>query len=419
MSLFRRSLLSSCVSSLRWFYQCESLLEFVSDCEYRPIAIWQRKLEALRDQWSDRLDNNSLISPTVSERDLLERLSKYRQTFQRVRGSKATPYESAILERLRVRAIESRRSALVSRLVWAFKEADEDGFYPVFVTLTVAPSDYLEVFRKGSVCWKNYVRRVTRAVGESGGLSRDVADKADIHRYFAVVEHGGQTGRLHIHVVHFVKWLPLGMRDPNGGRAVPDRRELSRWRGFWPHGFVTALPVRVGGGDVYARRGWRWPVVEVGRGDFVAYRSAGHVGTARYIGKYLSKQGYERSDRWRTRISRNLGLMRLSAQMKERPLRELVGIATRALPQVRRHGRIVPTMVLRRLAIREIVRRRGPKVCRPWSRVRPACTIVQMMRQSRMLTATMCATVAFRFDWSWLEEVGSVSSVGGSVRMLQ
>ena len=210
--------------------------------------------------WSLRLDKYSRISPTPYERELLKLARFIKADVMALLDARPrTALVDNSLATMKEQSLSVRKEELVSRLVWQMTDADRDGWYSVFVTLTVSPENYYAVFAAGSGHWRNYVRAVSRAVGARLGMSKRVADVSHIHDYLAVVERGGRTGRLHIHVVHLCKVLPVANADPNAGRTVPDLRELSSWRAFWSFGFVTAVPVRLGPMDVYARDGW-YPV---------------------------------------------------------------------------------------------------------------------------------------------------------------
>ena len=101
--------------------------------------------------------------------------------------------------------------------------ANKEGWAVVFNTLTVEPEYYDDVFRTGSNLWRNYIRTIDRAVAKSIFGSYRQRDGSDYFNYCAIVEHGSDTGRLHIHCIMSMRKLPKGCLDPNIGLAVPDR----------------------------------------------------------------------------------------------------------------------------------------------------------------------------------------------------
>jgi len=115
------------------------------------------------------------------------------------------------------------RKCEIERRLYAEIEARCTGptpWYVVFNTLTVNKEAYTKVFTKGSKVWQEYVRKCDKFFGVAANGSYSKALKArakgdEFHNYFAVVEEGGKTGRLHIHVLHFFKTLPDSFSDPN------------------------------------------------------------------------------------------------------------------------------------------------------------------------------------------------------------
>jgi len=102
------------------------------------------------------------------------------------------------------------------------------------------------------------------------------------------VEKGGNTGRLHIHVLHIFRDLPIDCGDPNFGMKVAYKREITAMKRFWQYGFSCPKAVRFSETDSFGRRGWRWPAVQ--EGGVVSALQAKPLGAiVWYVGKYISK----------------------------------------------------------------------------------------------------------------------------------
>ena len=114
------------------------------------------------------------------------------------------------------------------------------------------------------IAWTHYLKRIRRRIGAAVYGSERKAQRqrtTDYVHYQCVVEHGSQTGRLHMHVVWFFRDLPSSWKqDPNTGLRVPRRREIEGMKEEWHEGFSVPIAVRTGPRDVWSDLGWRWPV---------------------------------------------------------------------------------------------------------------------------------------------------------------
>lgn len=387
--LVRSQVAASC-RSLMLYYNVQGLRAFFGDADH-SLEVVQRYHKFLRDlevSFRARLDSNYVITPTSAELAFLEEVRSYKRMVLSRPSPDQSPLKVALYNHYKERALSARKEEQVSRLVWELMEADLCGWYPVFVTLTVSPEHYDTVFDRSSNCFRDYIRTVTRRIGRQLGLTKSESDarSCDIHRYLAVVERGGKTGRLHVHVVHLCKRLPFVASDPNAGRDVPDRRELSGWRVLWNYGFVTACPVRTGARDVYARDGWRWPVVKADDGRWQPYKATGMLGVARYVGKYLVKQRYGRKEYWRCRMTRKFGLREIDRVMRSMTTKELWMMLKSVMPRVKRYGRVIPSSLLRKRAMKEVCRRYPKTVVRLWRDLAPAPSLVCQMATGYLLT---------------------------------
>jgi len=282
----------------------------------------------------------------------------------RIRRRVGKPDPDPVVRAALRRAAESAQSARKSSTLWRFQQAlataTDAGWFVFFDTLTVSPDQYWRVFSSGSLEFNRYIQRWRRAIGPAAGYRvRDSDGGGDFHRYFAVVESGDRTGRLHIHVVHMCRVLPAGVADPAAAGAR-HHRKVEFFRQFWHAGFSAPIAVRFGPSDAFGKIGWLWPNTEAGCPARVGTWQALAFYMAKYVGKSLTST--DRGDyKWRIRMSRGLGLESLRAALSELPAMRLLALALvlpptemdkRANPMVQ-----IPPETMRREATREIVRR--------------------------------------------------------------
>lgn len=255
------------------------------------------------------------------------------------------------IEDLRAIAVYEARNSLQYRMT--SEAVEHPDWFLVFDTLTVDARHHDEFWgdkKRHEHAWKRYNQAITRDVARALGLKRGQYRQPDIHRYVAVVERGEKTGRLHVHVVHYVKELPNGSADPNYGRRVPSYREIRRWKDYWSYGYSSPQAVRFNSSDAYAQRGWRWPVQRSKRNGncYVAIRLASPADLGRYLGKYLGKDvnKVERDERWRfrTKMTQGFGRQKLRQFMESLTLAELRKVCMEPLliPQLRIFGKKPP-----------------------------------------------------------------------------
>ncbi len=196
-------------------------------------------------------------------------------------------------------------------------EANRDGWYVVFDTLTYDPSrfdDYsfpLEVTR--------WIKKLRKRVGVAcyGGFSNISGHLSSEYFRYCLVFEQHKSGRLHAHCIYFMRDLPVGTSyvDPNEkNRSCPNRLQPV---GF-PRpsfGFSNPIAVRFDGRDVWARLGWSWPLDKTG----AVRRPSSPVALARYLTKYISKErGVARC-----RMSQNFGIQTLCNRLNELTIPEL------------------------------------------------------------------------------------------------
>jgi len=274
------------------------------------------------------------------------------------------------LKRQRLECLAGRKSDVKKRLTYEVIHRTTENWALVFNTLTVSEEYINDVFAAKSTHWTDYIRTVDRAVGISIHGSWRQALKArlngdEFHTYFAVVERGGKTGRLHIHVIHFMQKIPEGSYDPNRGAVQPYNRQIDVFRKFWKWGTSTPIAVRFGQSDHFGQLGWRWPVEKV-ENRYLPIPIRSPMGMINYVSEYVSKSIESKQSKglktWRIRQSRMLGKHPLKHLVKLLPTEKLEQILI--IPSLKRHNlfnRPVSDNLLKHLALKEILKRMTPK----------------------------------------------------------
>lgn len=273
------------------------------------------------------------------------------------------------IKRTKARCLNARKAELKARLWLEMMLRVKQGWFIIFDTLTVENSNHEVVFGEKSTVWKDYIRLVDRSIGIkihgnwlSAVRARSVGD--EFHTYFAVIERGSQSGRLHIHVLHFMKVLPENCVDPNVGRGVCNYREITGFKRLWRcYGYSTPIAVRFNNSDAYAKIGWRWPVkLDEKSGMFKDIDCKRPDGIVHYMGKYLTKE-YNKSInkedvKWRVRVSQNLGKTILKKIIKScsPKLCELI-LRTRSTKVMLVRNHPVPMTMIKRMAMRKLLKR--------------------------------------------------------------
>ena len=251
----------------------------------------------------------------------------------------------------------------------------------VFNTLTIRNDVDPEVaLREG---FNDYIEKFDTATGIQVHGSRRKAHRARkepegwYHDYFAVVERGGKSSRLHVHVLHFCRELPRGCVDPNSGRVGGKRRIIDGLRNYWQYGFSMPIAVRFSFDDGYGKLNWAWPsTAKRGRpGSIASYLT-------KYIEKSLTDQ--KRGVRsWRTRTSLNFGLEPIQEVMRrlEEPTLLALSQLEMTSPEMRLAGRRCPIGLIRKSALREYLQRQtlSSKVLL-LRRLKPAESILRLWR---------------------------------------
>ncbi len=329
-------------------------------------------LEEMRDL-EVRLDNTSLNDNKVIRdcREVLKGRGSVSDELEWIFGkmlnggrrSVEEPWIRNVLKELKAQCDRAR----VQELCWRLKEEiicrSADGWFVVFDTLTVEPSEYEKVFKTGSVCWREYIRRIERTVGIGiyGNVRKAHRERKNdpYHSYFGITERGSRTGRLHIHAVHLIRELPSAWRvDPNVGLAIPEERKIAAMVSLWPHGFSCPIGCRFSDHDAFGRIGWRWPVkFDSYKKGCTAVVAKPPAAMAAYMVKYLVKSYGEKKgeDRWRSRLSRGLGLMRMRKAIRMCKTKTLIKALDLPTPWLKVEGKSIPNNCLRVEILRNLI----------------------------------------------------------------
>lgn len=320
-----------------------------------------------------------------------------------------TLLEGKILELMKTTSLNAKAAELRWLVAAEVATASHDNWFMVFNTLTVNDSSYDKVFGS-TAAWRDYIRSVDRQIAAASYGSVRLAEGRRYHTYFAVVEAGTTTGRLHLHVLHFCKNIPVSWLDPNTGLTVPKRREIDALRGLWPHGTTTPIAVRYSLDDAFGRLGWRWPV---DRDGVTGLKTRQPAAIAGYLCKYITKSysttsgGYS----WRVKKTHNLGRELLNRLMSQLTMNSLTTL--RDNPSIRlRIGRfLVPNQLLQLMASREMINRTSSLL--QFMEVMDAQAQPSLLQQSRALipakgVSSSRSITSIRTETSFVEATSDV-----------
>jgi len=270
-----------------------------------------------------------------------------------------------LVEDFRVGAQMGQISEMKRRLAIEVDYRSKHGWYVIFDSLTVRDGCMSKVFPPKGVktsIWTDYIRSVDRLFAEASYGSVRKAAKAraagqDYYNYFAIVERGSKTRRLHIHVVHCFKTLPGSFCDPNRAAFVPYYREVDSFKDLWTYGTSTPKAVRFFARDSFGYAGWRWPV-ERAQGSWRAMVAKPAASVVGYVSKYMTKsQNEEVGCIWRTRVSRRLGRQPLKEAIVPIPLQHRLVILQQVKVLRLWMGPVrLPRQMLRRLLVKSLPR---------------------------------------------------------------
>lgn len=276
---------------------------------------------------------------------------------------------SFLFSSMKASSLLSRKAELQRRILMDAEHfIGNQKWFCIMNTLTVDPENYTKVFSQGSTLWRRYIRNVDSLFARSAcGSVRAGASLrrsgGEFHRYFAVTERGGKTGRLHLHVLHFFKSLPQGFADPNLGLRSPRLFEIDALRIYWPFGASCPRAFRFSQCDAYGLlpTPWVWPVDKNNQ----PFKGGPPVTAMRYVSKYLHKVydcgtlkdssilPYAYS--WRSKICRKMGTEVCQRFLLLLKPQEMVHLLRHKL-LCKIQGRSLPKVLLRRLLCRKLYR---------------------------------------------------------------
>lgn len=263
------ALLTDLHAEVHFCQQCFAQLDIYNTIDHRPLSSFEFLHNWGDDDvykvWKSYLND----SPAKVVRD--------HYFFFKAKGRK-----DEISEALIKGTISSRRSFTIQRILNAITAHHAAGWYMVFDTLTLR-DESIQAFYETPTAIRDHVRTISRQVLEAEGRSKkDSPD--DCFQYFCCPEYGSQNGRLHFHVVYFMRTLPLGSIDPNYGRRVRNYRQLTSLS-KWQYGFSQPIAVRYSG-DAFTRLGWLWPVDKQGK----PLAAKPPIAVGYYVAKYVNKK---------------------------------------------------------------------------------------------------------------------------------
>lgn len=336
-------------------------------------------------------DHRSAFNKYMAQRSKCDVLSDYCTPRRAAKRDEA--YKMCFELSYSTRAAEYRQ-----RLNYECSLALRNGWYLVFDTVTLDPR-HVASFANSPNAIRDYCRSIGRLVNQACGLAAREST-VNTYKYFCVPEYGTQNGRLHFHLIHMMKALPLGSIDPNlapvfrGGVSIRARREVGTLKGLWPYGFSTPIACRYSN-DAYSRSGWLWPTDSKG----TPIPNKPIIAVARYITKYITKNieldkfnklnPREVNSKWnkvitlqslprkayRVRMSRGFGV--IQAPMDSLNLDELIQL-TNLPPKVTMYPRL-----LRRQAKRTLRKKLGGVSIKHVLAVRqPPVNLIVLLRNS-------------------------------------
>lgn len=275
----------------------------------------------------NRLDKKSIIAEDdgyQSVRRLVEPALEFVRARTRGLGQGRRVEVLKQLEKLLGQQREKSRAAEYrGRLLCEISEAVANQRFCVFNTLTCDNFWLNRVFCKGSNLFRMEVARLKKAVKDAAGREESYFS------YFCIPEEGGETGRMHFHVVWIMSHLPKGCVDMNP-MAGGVRREVDALRRFWRYGKSSPIAVRWAGDPYGLKVGWRWPSRRVVRNGEEVLEPVASSGSrlASYLVKYLIKQKGERWTKkaWRTKMSRGFGTQKIRRTVEAVETKVLVAL---------------------------------------------------------------------------------------------
>ena len=350
---------------------------------------------------SYRLDNKVLIYRTLKYqryfKDILKAYPNHQSHCESIyrmyigKTSRMSKSDRVFWHKISANAKKTANTTYLFRMTQEAILGIENGWYPIFNTLTVNTQSIDHVFEKGSRAWIDHIRSIERQVRIKCFGSTRKNSHIEVLSYFAVVEQGSKNGRLHIHYLMWLKALPDGWSDPNqrfsASIQAPVLREIQEAKQYWSYGFSSPIAVRMSSNDAYSKLGWRYPVSKDLAGNYSAIKATNIGALCNYLLKYLVKdQSSSKGVKlWRVRQTRTHGLKQLKSILKQSKTKHLlIYLKQKAMP-VKLGTLKIPTRLWKYQTMRELLKRMGilrkliyPMMLRSPKRLKPPSRIMTM-----------------------------------------
>lgn len=223
--------------------------------------------------------------------------------------------QSTVSRVMRQSSYKQAQTFYSQKIAFEIQTANEKGWFMVFDTLKFA-DEKLAQFYKDSNHPNALERPINKYLGnyaksisnQLGYKRKDKINRTEYYRYFCVPEYGGETNRLHFHILHLMKVLPRGCStDPNSDNPSHTYREVQGMKYNWNYSAqTTPIAVRYAGDAFKAKLDWLFPKQETSKG-LIPVKISDSKGLAVYMSKYVAK-GVDtlesQGDKW------NLGMRR-------------------------------------------------------------------------------------------------------------
>ena len=353
-----RQTISNDIDTLRFMLQQDNIIQ-------AKIPEAQILLSRLLN-WFSLLERNNIIIPPIRAYARLQKSCRLEYLYK----PEYVPQCAHPLywEHRSLQQEQSRANWICSRIQYESAErcTGLDPWGVVFNTLTFDSAEIHE--HHGTEYWSEYIENVENAVSliVYGCKWKTARNRRlpRVHTYIGIVERGKQ-GRIHYHVMHFMKKVPhahTAANDPNRNIKVPYRRLLTPWYSFWTgpgRGYSYPVAFRYSGSDYYALRGFRWPVQgSLGPKSRQPLKATSVDKAGAYMAKYLAKGrahwAPKGGSHWRTRVTKGFGmapLKRIAAKLPAAIL-TLAGKLAIRHDQIKLLGRTLPPHLLLKHVLR-------------------------------------------------------------------
>jgi len=313
----------------------------------------QRYMAALRQYAATGKLNSFLSSRETLKKPAKETMAEIFHGLTPPGPAQLTPIEQACTDMMTMIGRDQRAHRARTLLTYELADKAAQNWFLLFNTLTVAPEHYSKIFGKECTAFRKYINDFTRLIRKAVNATKR-QDPRTYHTYAAVVEAGSRTGRLHIHVIHCIKALPLQAKDPNFARPRPNARELACIKPLWQYGHTCPIMIRYSLSDAYGKAGYRWPL-DPARDAAMQFRSP--LATAGYMAKYIAKSyGSPKRTKhlWRIRKTHQLGQNVLTYLTSQLTSRSLLVIASSNLLTAKLNRSNIPPSLIKQASLKRL-----------------------------------------------------------------